>query len=97
MQREGYFMMEYIILVYLSLEDSKGLSEGKCKKAMTNALKVTQIFFAWRKTKQNKMKSVQKFEEVTKSLQFLQICRKMLQALERQKEKANTQIILTEK
>lgn len=87
-------MMEYIVLVYLSHEDSKGLFEGKSKTAMTNSLKVIQIFLV----KEKKIKSVLILEvEVTKSLQFLKICRKMLQLLERQKGKANTELILTEK
>jgi len=37
-------MMEYLTLVYLSHEDSKGLFEGKSKKATTNSLKVIQMF-----------------------------------------------------
>lgn len=44
-------MMEYIVLVYLSHEDSKGLFEGKSKTAMTNSLKVIQIFLVKEKKK----------------------------------------------
>lgn len=64
-------MMAYVVPVYLSHEDSKGLFEGKSKKAMTNSLKVIQIFLF--KEKQI-LKSVLKLEIVTKSLQFLKIC-----------------------
>lgn len=59
-------MMEYIIPVYLSYEDSRGLFEGKSKKAMTNSLEVIQIFLL---KGEKKKKSVLKIEvEFTRSL-----------------------------
>lgn len=91
-------MMEYIILVYLSHKDSKGLSEGKCKKAMTNALKVTQIF--WLEEKQNKTKQSQSRslkEKAPNHCNSYRFVGKCYSHQKDKKEKANTQIILTEK